>query len=142
MGSLVSRLTAWTALTLFPAVFRSLGRVLGRRLRRIAGMAIEPGLQLVDPLLQLGNSIQSLAQGILQKQDISLHLGRELCPSLWTNRPCFHKTLNTLFFKKSRAPGAIFFHFFKKFCPSYNWGAERLLFSFFQKILPQLQLGG
>jgi hypothetical protein len=60
----------------------------------------------------LGNSSQSLAPGILQKQDISLHLGRELCPSLWTNRPCFHKTLNTLFFKKNRA----FFHVFKKNC--------------------------
>jgi len=66
-------------------------------------MTIEPGLQLADPQLQLGNAIQSLAQGILQKQEISLYRWRELCPSLWTNRPCCHKTSNTLFFKKNRA---------------------------------------
>jgi hypothetical protein len=34
-------------------------------------MAVEPGLQFVDPLLQLGNSLQRLAQGLLLKQDIT-----------------------------------------------------------------------
>jgi len=101
--SLVSFLTTGLAAALFLPVFRSLGRVLRRRLRGVAGMAIKSGLQLVDPLLQLGNSIQSLVQGLLQKQDISLHLRGEFLPSLWSNRPCFHKTWNTTFFTKKLA---------------------------------------
>jgi len=120
--SLVPFLTTRLASALFFSVSGSLRRVLRGRQRGVTGMAIEPGLQLADLLLQLGNSIQSLAQGILQKQDISLHLWRELCPSLWTNRPCFHKTLNTLFFKKNRA----FLHFFLKNLPHHKRGTERL----------------
>jgi hypothetical protein len=95
-------------------------------------MAIKPGLQLADPLLQLGNSLQSLAQGLLQKQDVSLHLWGKFRPSLWTNRSCFHKTLNTLFFKKSRAPYAIFFIFSKKM-PHLKKGTERLRLFFNRK---------
>jgi hypothetical protein len=92
-------------------------------------MAIEPGLQLADPLLQLGNSLQSLAQGMLQKQDVSLHLWGKFRPSLWTNRSCFHKTLNTPLFTKELAPKGIFFQFFKKNCLSYKGVAERLQLS-------------
>jgi hypothetical protein len=118
MVSLVSGLTTRAAPAFFLSVLRRLGRVLRGRLRGIAGMSIKSGLQLGDPLLQLGNSSQGLAQGILQEQDVSLHLWWEFLPSLWSNWPCFHKTLNTLFFKKSR-----------------------VFFIIFQKILPQLQLG-
>src|SRR5208337_3152078 len=100
MVALVSRLTTGLASTFFSLVFGSLGRVLGRRLRRIAGISIKPGLQLIDPLLQLGNSFQRLAQGILQNQDISLNFWRKFFPSLWSNRPLFHKTLDTPFFTK------------------------------------------
>jgi len=72
-------------------------------------MAMEPGLQPADPLLRLGNFSQNLAPGIFHKQEMSLHRWREFCPSFWTNGPCFHKTLTTLFFKKLR-----FFHLLQK----------------------------
>jgi len=84
----------------FPVVFRSKRRVLRWRLRGIAGMAIKPGLQLVDLLLQLGYSIQRLAQGILPKQDISLNFCRKFSPSLRSNRPWLHKTMDKPFFTK------------------------------------------
>jgi hypothetical protein len=100
MIALMSRLATGMASTFFSAVFGSLGRVLGRRLRRIAGISIKPGLQLIDLLLQLGNSLQRLAQGILQNQDICLNFWRKFFPSLWSNRPWFHKTLDTPFFTK------------------------------------------
>lgn len=100
MVSLVSGLTTWIAPAFFPSVFRSLRRVLRGRLRRIAGMAIKPGLQLVDSLLQLGNFGQSLAQCLLPYQDVSRNLWRKLFPNFWSKRSCFHKTvINTLFTK-------------------------------------------
>jgi hypothetical protein len=113
MIALVSRLTTGMASTFFSSVFVRLGRVLGRRLRRIAGISIQPGLQLIDLLLQSGNSLQRLAQRILQNQDISLNFWRKFFPSLWSNRSCFHKTLDTLFFTKELAPFAIYFQISK-----------------------------
>jgi hypothetical protein len=74
----------------------------------------------------LGNSLQSLAQGMLQKQDVSLHLRGKFRPSLWTNRSCFHKTLNTPLFTKELAPLSHFFHLFKKKIASSKRGTERL----------------
>jgi hypothetical protein len=117
MIALVSRLTTGMTFTLFSAAFWSLGWDLGRSLRRIAGISIEPGLQLIDPLFQLSYSFQRLAQGILQKKDISLNFCRKFFPSLWSNRPLFHKTLDTPFWLKSLAPCAIFFNNFKIICP-------------------------
>ena len=101
MVSLVTRLTAWRSPTFFALGFLgSLRRVLRRRLRRIAGIAIQPGLQLIDPLLQLGNSFQGLPQSFLQYQDVSLNFWRKLFPNLWSKRSCLHKTVtNTLFTK-------------------------------------------
>jgi hypothetical protein len=96
MMVLVSRLTTGMASTFFSSVFGSLGRVLGPRLRRIAGVSIQPGLQLIDLLLQLGNSIQRLAQGIFQNQDIGPDLWKKFFPSRWSNWSWFHKTLDTL----------------------------------------------
>src|SRR5271167_876931 len=98
MIALVSRLATGLAPTFFFLVFGSLGRVLGWRLRRIAGISIKPGLQLINLPLQLGNSLQRLAQSILQNQDISLNFWRKFFPSLWSNRSWFHKTLDTPFF--------------------------------------------
>jgi hypothetical protein len=75
-------------------------RILRWRLRRIAGISIKSGLQFIDLLLQLGNSLQRLAQGMLQNQDISLNFWRKFFPSIWSNRPWFHKPLDTPFFTK------------------------------------------
>ena len=100
MIALVSRLTTGLAPTFFSLVFGSLGRVLGWRLRRIAGISIKPDLQLINLPLQLGNSFQRLAQSILQNQNISLNFWRKFFPSLWSNRSWFHKTLDTPFFTK------------------------------------------
>ena len=98
--ALVSRLATGMGYAFFPLVFRSMRRVLGWRLRGIAGMAIKPGLQLIDLLPQLGYSLQRLAQGILQNLDISLNFWRKFFPTPWSNRPWFHKTLDTPFFTK------------------------------------------
>jgi hypothetical protein len=98
--SLMYRLASGMADAFFPAVFRSMRRVLRWRLRGIAGMAIKPGLQLIDLLLQPGYSLQRLSQGILQNQDISLNFYGKFFPSLWSNRPWFHQTLDTPFFTK------------------------------------------
>jgi hypothetical protein len=100
MVSLVSRLATGMAYAFFPLVLRNLRRALGWRLRRIAGISIKPGLQFIDLLLQLGNSLQRLTQGMLQNQDISLNFWRKFFPSLWSNRPWCHRTLDTPFFTK------------------------------------------
>ena len=60
------------------------------------GMAIKPGLQLIDLLLQLGYVIQRLAQGILQNQDISLNFGGSFpqvsgAIGLGSTRPWIHR---------------------------------------------------
>jgi len=82
MVSLVSRLATGMAYAFIPLVLRNMRRILRWRLRGIAGMAIKPGLQLIDLQLQLGYSLQRLAQGILQNQDISLNFWRKFFPSL------------------------------------------------------------
>jgi len=71
-------------------------------------MAVKPGFQFHDPLLQLGNFIQRLLQGSFQNQDISLSLGRKFFPNLWSNRPCFHKTFTNTLFARVQVKNAIF----------------------------------
>jgi len=52
MVSLMSRLPPWRSPTFFSlGSLWSLRRILRWRLRRIAGIPIQPGLQLIDPLL-------------------------------------------------------------------------------------------
>ena len=105
MVSLVAWLPAWGSPTFFVLGFlRSLWRVLRRRLRRIAGIAIQPGLQLIDPLFQLGNFFQRLAQSLLKNQDISLNFWGELLPNLRAKRSCLHKTVTNTLFTKVQSP--------------------------------------
>jgi hypothetical protein len=109
MVSLVTRLTAWRSPTFFALGFLgSLRRVLRWGLRRIAGIAIQPGLQLIDPLLQLGNSFQGLPQSLLQDQDVRLNFWRKLFPNLWSKRSCLHKTVTNTLFTKVQVQNAFF----------------------------------